>query len=404
METRGGASPLSRLDKGFGGTVKENYFLDDALTSGSAIVSKTIFLRRKGFTLAEVLITLAIIGVVAALTIPTLVQNYQTRAWDTSAKVFERKLEEATRVMNTQQTLAGYTRTKDFVEELSKHIKITKICDSDELSNCFAEKATWEIFNIDYASEQEDLKLSELKTALDLGQADWDTEAIGVQFANGTTGLLAYNPECTQNPYSNQITGTSCLAMIYDTSGYKSPNTTGKDIRGINSLINKCAFKMGSVCASTPMKYSPLTPSECKSLKNDLGISECPTGIDYWGGAVKACGGINNMPTGEQLAKMASYVSNTNISTEVSVGELNIKFDEDKASKLGWTTDNMFSHIEGVHYFQIWGKDEETDGDHSSPSYIRSNAFIYYASGSYAEIGYSPIYRRNDGLNAVCIY
>ncbi len=30
-----------------------------------------------GFTLAEVLITLAIIGVVAALTIPTVVQNYQ---------------------------------------------------------------------------------------------------------------------------------------------------------------------------------------------------------------------------------------------------------------------------------------------------------------------------------------
>ena len=35
----------------------------------------------KGFTLAEVLITLAIIGIVAALTIPTLVQNYQTKAW-----------------------------------------------------------------------------------------------------------------------------------------------------------------------------------------------------------------------------------------------------------------------------------------------------------------------------------
>ncbi len=34
-------------------------------------------MQKKGFTLAEILITLAIIGVVAVLTIPTVVRNYQ---------------------------------------------------------------------------------------------------------------------------------------------------------------------------------------------------------------------------------------------------------------------------------------------------------------------------------------
>jgi prepilin-type N-terminal cleavage/methylation domain-containing protein len=34
-------------------------------------------IMKQGFTLAEVLITLAVIGVVAALTIPTVVRNYQ---------------------------------------------------------------------------------------------------------------------------------------------------------------------------------------------------------------------------------------------------------------------------------------------------------------------------------------
>ena len=51
--------------------------------------------KKAAFTLAEVLITLAIIGIVAALTIPTLIQNYQERAWNTASQVFQRKLGEA---------------------------------------------------------------------------------------------------------------------------------------------------------------------------------------------------------------------------------------------------------------------------------------------------------------------
>lgn len=57
---------------------------DDAHTFVSAIVSKTNSVRsikvNKAFTLAEVLITLGIIGVVAAMTIPTLLVNYQKKA------------------------------------------------------------------------------------------------------------------------------------------------------------------------------------------------------------------------------------------------------------------------------------------------------------------------------------
>ena len=53
--------------------------------------------KTTAFTLAEVLITLAIIGIVAALTIPTLVQNYQERAStdnsDTCAKLPRKSVE-----------------------------------------------------------------------------------------------------------------------------------------------------------------------------------------------------------------------------------------------------------------------------------------------------------------------
>ena len=50
-------------------------------------------MRKSAFTLAEVLITLAIIGVVAAMTIPTLIQNYRK-------KVIENKLVKVYSLMN----------------------------------------------------------------------------------------------------------------------------------------------------------------------------------------------------------------------------------------------------------------------------------------------------------------
>ena len=43
-------------------------------------------LKNFAFTLAEVLITLAIIGVVAAMTIPTLINNYQKKQTVTQLK------------------------------------------------------------------------------------------------------------------------------------------------------------------------------------------------------------------------------------------------------------------------------------------------------------------------------
>lgn len=43
---------------------------------------------KKAFTLAEVLITLGIIGVVAALTLPAVIQNYQKRSLEVATKKF----------------------------------------------------------------------------------------------------------------------------------------------------------------------------------------------------------------------------------------------------------------------------------------------------------------------------
>ena len=246
----------------------------------------------KGFTLAEVLITLAIIGIVAALTIPTLVQNYQERAWNTASQVFQRKLGEALRVMNVQGTLAGYTTTEAFVDELSKHIKITRICDNDDITTCFSDTVTW---------GDEEVDMSKVKKA--------------------KNGVIAYNPSCTQNQFSNDVItigetriSTDCFAILYDVDGFKNPNTQQKDLRGLNviSLGSNCAIELSDgTCFTAPFIPTPMSLSDCEAQKGELGISECCpdlycSGRDYWAGAVKACKDMgSSLPSQEQLDQLA---------------------------------------------------------------------------------------------------
>ena len=56
------------------------------LAEGATHVGISHNTRRVGFTLAEVLITLGIIGIVSAMTIPTLIKNYQEKITTTKLK------------------------------------------------------------------------------------------------------------------------------------------------------------------------------------------------------------------------------------------------------------------------------------------------------------------------------
>ena len=65
----------------------KNFFeTDHASMTLGIFASKNLAAKRVAFTLAEVLITLGIIGVVAALTLPTLIANYQKKVLVTQFK------------------------------------------------------------------------------------------------------------------------------------------------------------------------------------------------------------------------------------------------------------------------------------------------------------------------------
>ena len=266
--------------------------------------------KRVAFTLAEVLITLAIIGVVAAITIPSLVKNYNEKAWETGRSVFEKRLEEAVKQLNTEEKLAGYSSTMDFVNELKNKIKITKICDSNELTKCFE--------NTIHANYK-DVDITEFQNAGQFTKENWGTETVGVQFANGVNALIAYNPNTEQQPFNNQFSATAAsMAILYDVSGNKNPNTLGKDIN-MNGNVKSlgCMISpdlIGGICISqilAPSAYGALTKAQCEEIAdNGYGNNKsyCTSDNDYWAGAVKACGGVSNMPNMNELLELAKYI------------------------------------------------------------------------------------------------
>lgn len=89
----------------------------------------------QAFTLAEVLITLGIIGVVAAITIPTLIRNYQERAMVNKIKLAHSQLHNAIQFYIAQNNCANsfclFDTNKtsyDVAAELATVISGAKVC------------------------------------------------------------------------------------------------------------------------------------------------------------------------------------------------------------------------------------------------------------------------------------
>ncbi len=95
------------------------------------------------FTLAEVLVTLGIIGVVSAMTIPTLMSNHQRKVYVTQLhKIYNEVQQAAINFMNSKNavnlTEAGITSTTTANQLITSNFQIVQTC-SGSLSPCFAD-------------------------------------------------------------------------------------------------------------------------------------------------------------------------------------------------------------------------------------------------------------------------
>ncbi|MCI5888460.1 MAG: type II secretion system GspH family protein [Brachyspira sp.] len=310
--------------------------------------------------MAEVLITLGIIGIVAALTLPAFISNVQGRIQAKRVENINQKLSKVTDKMAVQSGLIGYPDTMSFVQEMKKHMSIAKVCDNSHLSEC------WGTTEVDVGKDKP-WEISKTKTARELqiikAQRKHWADTVGIVTADGTPMILSYDKECNFDvnntglqfdKSSGKSNSLACISGVFDWNGGAKPNKLGDDVITLgmaSGLGSSCAFEVGGTCYTAPFTPTPMTKAECEAAvaEGKLEIKGCNYEQDYWAGAVKQCGGVSKMPTGAQLAELASqmYVGNPSIGAKEDKYDIQFDYNSSTAKSLGLTP-----------YFYLWSGEE----------------------------------------------
>lgn len=163
-------------------------------------------MRKKAFSLAELLLALTIVGIVASYTIPALIIKVQESTNKIAWKSAFSNLNQATIRLMTDNggTLNGvFQNASDVKEKYSQYLSLTKKCTPDQ--NCWHAANTW----------------------YNLNGVPRNLSKPGSVLSNGNLVLYElYDPACADNGNGILI----CGYIYVDTNGFKMPNTVGKDI------------------------------------------------------------------------------------------------------------------------------------------------------------------------------
>lgn len=178
-----------------------------------------------GFTLAEVLIVLGIIGIVAEMTIPTLINNFQTKVTITNLKKVYSEFSQAYTLSaqeNGTPDTWGLTEgdaagAVTLINKFIPYLRISKQCvgtAASDYKGCFP----------DIVYKRLDNDPSVNINSLDIYQK--------VILSDGT--LVAFQvTSATCNPVygiTNNPNKGACGGITVDINGFKSPNQLGKDV------------------------------------------------------------------------------------------------------------------------------------------------------------------------------
>jgi len=183
------------------------------------------------FTLAEVLITLVIIGIVAALTISAVINTYVERSTISKVKKGLSTIAQAKKLAEAQNgSIIGWNfgegataqTAADFWKYIKPHISVAKDCGSG--TDCYQSDGIKKINGYSYSNNFNALS-KYYKFILSDGSVMW--------FRTGGAGDQG---KCSTS-YESGVENI-CAVFFYDINGIKQPNTLGRDIFGYIVTLN----------------------------------------------------------------------------------------------------------------------------------------------------------------------
>ena len=209
---------------------------------------------KNGFTLAEVLITLVIIGVIAALAISPLVNTYVESSTVAKVKKGLSILGQAKKLAEVQNgSIEGWdfdgsdttASAAQFWSYLKPHISLAKDCGSG--TDCYQSDG---IYHLDGQRHSVNQNL--------------DTRFYKFILSDGSVMYfrIAYGGKCSSS--EGNVDSKACALFFYDVNGTKAPNTYGRDVfvyvmatDGIYPFLNNSCRKSssGESCVEDIIKH-----------------------------------------------------------------------------------------------------------------------------------------------------
>jgi len=172
--------------------------------------------NKKAFTLAEILITLAIMGTLMALTIPSLIKETGKNAYVAGLKKTYGMLDSATNQIMTDNA-GTMIRFGD-----STQIRLTKYCNILECN-----KTCYQGHIVDQGCFHSQSSVKMLNNQnYDVDTTDYNDGAMVL--ADGTLVYINWTGYSTCNFTDGGV--TYCTNIYVDVNGFKGPNIVGKDI------------------------------------------------------------------------------------------------------------------------------------------------------------------------------